>query len=358
MKTCLIWTGILLLAPALDARQQKPAPVPKIDDSRVEAALKRGAAYLRARAPRSEAGAHNPRELILLALIHAGVSKGDPIFDEMLRTVLEEDLKTTYRTALQAMVLEELDRGAYQKRIFQCAQFLVDNECANGQWAYGQPTTYPEPVPSSDLPIANRPPAPGEKPGIQVRYPVQKQRDGPDHGDNSNSQIAALGLRACHDSGIILPREGIQRAARGWRDLQGSPKGWSYGPKGNNDYGSMTAGGVASLAIYDSILGVDWKKDAVIGGGWEWLRDNFSVAENPGRHGQHLYYYLYALERAGMLFGSDRLGKFDWYCEGAQFLLDRQAEDGSWGKKPVDTCFAILFLRRATRPLVATVDGN
>ena len=45
-------------------------------------------------------------------------------------------------------------------------------------------------------------------------------------------------------------------------------------------------------------------------------------------------------------------------------LLDAQEADGSWGFKsdidsPVwDTCFAILFLRRATRPLndVASVD--
>ena len=51
-----------------------------------------------------------------------------------------------------------------------------------------------------------------------------------------------------------------------------------------------------------------------------------------------------------------KLGRFDGYLEGARFLLDSRSNDGSWNKKPVDTCFAILFLRRATRPLVASVE--
>jgi hypothetical protein len=348
--------GLLLLASSGWAQQQKSPPAPRIDDAKVDAAIKRGVLYLRAKTPKAEGGAHNPRELVLLALAHSGVPKADPFFDGLLKSVLEEDLKTNYRTALQAMVLEEVDRAFYQKRIFQCAQFLVDNQCVNGQWSYGEPTTYPEPVPSPDLNIATGTPIPGQKPPVLLKYPVKKQRDGPEHGDNSCSQYAALGLRACHDSGIILPREVVQKAAQSWRDDQGAAKGWSYGPKGNNAYGSMSAGAIAALTICDYILGVDWKKDVTLTSGMDWLRDNFTVLENPGRHSQHHYYFLYALERAGMLSGTDRIGKVDWYFEGARYLLENQVDDGSWGKKPVDTCFAILFLRRATRPLVASVD--
>ena len=58
------------------------------------------------------------------------------------------------------------------------------------------------------------------------------------------------------------------------------------------------------------------------------------------------------------------LGAHDWYREGATYLLKEQKGDGSWNAKPGDgfmvhdTSFAILFLRRATRPLsdVASVD--
>jgi len=59
-----------------------------------------------------------------------------------------------------------------------------------------------------------------------------------------------------------------------------------------------------------------------------------------------------------------KVGSHEWYVEGARFLLNAQRLDGSWLATNTtylsptwDTCFAILFLRRATRPLdVASVD--
>ncbi|MCX7702953.1 MAG: hypothetical protein N2234_02465, partial [Planctomycetota bacterium] len=60
-----------------------------------------------------------------------------------------------------------------------------------------------------------------------------------------------------------------------------------------------------------------------------------------------------------------KLGKHDWWKEGAEYLLGVQNADGSWpGSEQggvrqgdttspmVNTCFAILFLKKATMPLV------
>ena len=47
---------------------------------------------------------------------------------------------------------------------------------------------------------------------------------------------------------------------------------------------------------------------------------------------------------------------------GAKFLVEKQSANGQWEhggdwNKPVwNTCFAILFLKRATRPLVVSTD--
>jgi hypothetical protein len=78
---------------------------------------------------------------------------------------------------------------------------------------------------------------------------------------------------------------------------------------------------------------------------------------------EFLYYYLYALERAGMLYDTALIGNHDWYLDGARVILAAQKPDGSWAEsgpatmRPTwDTCFAILFLKRATRPLVVSVD--
>ena len=118
--------------------------------------------------------------------------------------------------------------------------------------------------------------------------------------------------------------------------------------------------------------GEPWMKDDNVLKGLDWMTRRFSVTENPGLgerkgeiYGWH-YYYLYALERFGIMFGTDALGAHDWYMEGATYLLKMQQPNGSWeakaseGFRNHDTCFAILFLRRATRPLidVASVDKD
>jgi hypothetical protein len=127
-----------------------------------------------------------------------------------LKQMLDAPLDKTYRVALQAMILEELDRVAYQLRIWQCAQFLVDNQCLNGQWLYGTPTEMPKGVPTParpPVPTAAKLDADGRRvrPKVVRKLIARKTRDGPAEGDNSNSQYAALGLRACFDAGIAIP---------------------------------------------------------------------------------------------------------------------------------------------------------
>jgi hypothetical protein len=147
------------------------------------------------------------------------------------------------------------------------------------------------------------------------------------------------------------------------------PRGWSY-VMNDRAYSSMTTGAIGAVCIYDYMLGDDWKKDKVVAGGMAWLAKNFSVTENVGpceTGGQDpkefLYYYLYALERAGMLYDTPFVGNHDWYLDGARVILAAQKPDGSWAEsgpatmRPTwDTCFAILFLKRATRPLVISQD--
>ncbi|HXX95171.1 MAG TPA: hypothetical protein VEN81_16225 [Planctomycetota bacterium] len=385
---------LLFLAPASIAQDKKPdskpPALPEVDESKVAEAIRKGVAFLKQHVKKLGQGRHSTRELFLLAMIHSGVSRTDPVVNELLEGMLAEEPLFTYRTALRAMILEEIDRAHYQPEIFKCAQFLVDNQGSNGQWSYGEATTYPTPTvtPSSDVAtgggkaagpvVFGAPEEGGTKPALRAKIPVSKQRSGPDKGDNSNSQYAALGLRACHDAGIILPKDVIDKAMTWWRHSQegtsrgnppaknapvatgplppSEPRGWNYGAKGAG-YGSMTVGATGALVIYDFIGGKDWKKDQDVLDGLAWEEANFTVAENPKHPKKHHLYYLYGLERAGMLFGAEKIGTHPWYSEGAKALLESQGADGSW-ENPIDTCFAILFLRRATRPLVETPEAG
>jgi hypothetical protein len=351
-------------------------PPPTIDSSRVDQAIQRGIAWLRT-APYPADYWMSANELVLWTYVHAGVPESEGDFQKRLKLMLDLPLEKTYRVALQAMILEELDRVGYQQRIWQCAQFLVDNQCPNGQWGYGTPTELPKGVASpgrSPVPTTAKLDPDGHriKPKVTRKLRALKTRDGQGDSDNSNSQYALLGLRACFDAGIQIPDETIHRSIKWWLDSQYfderkegeyAAKGWSYTSpaKEPRAYHAMTAGGVSSLAICDYLLGRDSKRNMPIKAGVNWIAQFWTLSSN--------YYYLYGLERAGVLCGIEKFGRYAWYPLGAQWILEHQDASGAWlvekpSEKPDDntagnlynTCFSILFLKRATRPLVASED--
>ena len=398
-------------SPAESEKDASPPPLPaakadpprpdaaKVDQGKVDEAIKRGIAYLKtAGSPPhypdwDKVNIRDSDELLLWTFVHAGVPETDSKFSGLLRKMLESPLRKTYKVALQAMILEELDRVGHQLRILQCAQFLVDNQCRNGQWSYGEPSAAADEIPeelkrkSVSTSGRNRkrydpalPPHKRPKPKIVRRIGIRRTRTGPDTGDNSNAQYAALGLRACHDAGILIPKETILLAMKSWYDSQlpgdrklrgyGGIRGWNYWTDDDRDtpaWSSMTAGAVGALIIYDHIVGKKWQRDRRVKAGLNWLSQHFTVTENHDRpEGTRTwyYYYLYALERVGNLYPAQKLGRHEWYPEGVRAILGAQKENGSWdaeadyGHAVWDTCFAILFLQRATRPLedVASVD--
>jgi len=409
-------------------------PPNEVDQIKVDMAIEKGIKYLKSvNASHMTGGKEGARkmtnrELVLFTYVHSEVPETDPDFKALFDDMIKDKLEATYCVALQAMVLEEVERVKYQKRILMCAKFLVDNQGPQGYWSYGSPSIYVEDVAyeipkrndvktgggKSDggprefnLPTAN---GPKVKPVVKNKIKVKKDRDGEGH-DNSNTQYAALGMRACYDSGI-LPEEKVIDSAMKWlRDCQkktqgpeedlieggvngpdkpgakpgvasgggggtvagpsmvqkkAMPQGWCYSDHADHEaYGSMTAGAIGSLAIWDYIKDGDegkkrtWKNDKDVHEGLQWIAKNFSVTYNPGpyehakmeKDSKHQYlYYMYALERAGMIYGTEMMGAHKWYPEGAKVLIETQGANGAWGST-VDTCFAILFLKRATRAL-------
>ena len=336
----LVAAGLALLRPT-----PLPPAAPSADPA-VAAAVRKAVEYLRtAELPSCKWQSPMPSDgLVLLALKHAGVPESDPFRGKLLNQVLAAKLQRTYNVSVQAMALDPVK---HRDRLAACAQFLIDNQCVNGQWSYGTET----PGPTAPL-----------------------------SGNNSCSLFAAMGLRACAEAGIAVPKETLDRAARWWRECRraypdvgdGEVAGWCYTREEtpHRPYGSMTAGAVAALILEDSMLGNDWRKDPVAQAGLRWLTKYFSVTENFGPVEElmakelvsdtpnprtEVFYYLWALERAAGVAGLAKLGGHDWHAEGVREILSQQRPDGSWygGAKrcqPVyDTCFAILFLSRPTR---------
>ncbi len=208
------------------------------------------------------------------------------------------------------------------------------------------------------------------------------------HGnpDLSCTQFAALGLRAAAESGLEVPQKVWVNLANGVLDHQlkqqkvevkltekyGNRRdiaGFSYRPVNpKRDTGSMTVAGIATLMICRKGLGdrldsrLASKIDKQIDYGLNWLTQYWSVSGNPRVGRNWLYYYLYGVERVGSVLDIESIGHYEWYWEGAEVILNNQDKEGGWsdpwGRSQSATCFAVLFLERATRAAVTDPHGR
>ncbi len=271
--------------------------------------------------------------LATLALLNAGVPVTDDAMQRALEAVRRIPLESTYVVALKIQALAAADPKRYKNEIAAAARWLALSQNASGMWSYGV---------------------------IEGR------------GDFSNSQFALLGLHEASRAGADVP-DPVWRAAEAvFVQAQLRDGSWSYVPnsgRGGTGTGSMTAAGLASLYITGNSLEASRERGFTDDGaaprcgkysefrplarGIDWLAQNFSARSNPP-HGGWFYYYLYGVERVGILSGMRFFGKHDWYRAGAAQLVRLQNGDGSWREQDpvVDTSFALLFLAKGHRPVL------
>ncbi len=400
VAVCLLAVSALVGVPPAIAGSGAPV---RTEDflGRVDRAIDRGAAWLLAQQLK-EGGfgtfARYPAAQTALAyhtLRVCGVPRTDPALERAYRVLRDEYLQArdadqlrTYTAALVMMAIEshgwadaatsarESRYATQRERITKLDEpdlawmreltaFVVGNQAENGGWRYGQRVD---------------------------RY--TKGGNSQDY-DHSNTQYALLGLKSARRCGVDVDAAVFRRTLDHLLDAQESDgpdvprvhfgakgsthaaetdraRGWSYVAipagratrdtrNGSGAYGSMTAGSLGAVVICRSELldgstlprKVEAASERSVWDGVAWLGRHFTVTANPSHPGWH-YYYLYALERAGVLAGVDWMGDHDWYGEGADFLVREQADDGRWrdaGPDLVTTCFALLFLKRGTLPV-------
>jgi hypothetical protein len=376
-----MWTAVVLLAFAAQ----------DLDQSKVDEAISKGAGFLLKKYAKgfNENAWNSSLELVMLTLAHAKVDPEDEVFKKGLAQLESTKLQYTYRVAALAMALQKIDPKKYQERIAHCAQWLVDTQLPEGEWGYPDTLKTPEETPKPVEVDAPKPPKEttrkDDKPGatqaavVIKRSPMTRTLNLKARGDISNAQFAVLGLKACADAGMEIPKITWEGALRYFLKTQNQDGGWGYYFNGMKDksYASMTSAGVCSVAICRAGLGLkEPLKVQPVQAGLIWLGQNFKADENAFATKSHvadperwLYYYLYSIERAGRIAGVEELGRKKWYPIGAQFLLTKQKADGSWYTgiegvqwkgagdiETADTCFAILFLTKATPPLTISED--
>ena len=338
---------IAVLAPMLFGIVCAPAQQPKDLHADVERALAKARPALLAHLAAVDSPGVRGGELalVLLAAIHDGVDPADKLVVAAGKRLVKANLGETYDLALRLIVLDAMPSVADRVELARRdARELLGNRASDGGFTYD----------------------------------AEMQRQ-----DLSNTQYAALGLRAAAALGVAIERGVWTRLASAIGDTQGSYGGFDYGrghtTGADGGYASMTAAGIAVLAICRQQLGAGKhaeRLDQRIQRGWQWFE----------RHPQKIgsaqerwsFYFHYGLERAAILCDVTQVGNVDWYEKGARMLLAMQLAGGGWtsdtdGYRGVEldkgrgngtpTAFAVLFLRRKFQkatpvtPRTATLAG-
>jgi prenyltransferase beta subunit len=323
---CLAWQGGAA-APQAPAAAAQEIPF----ELRVNRAIALGVEHLKNR--QQPNGSYRGQEdrhpngltaLVAYTLLRSGVRKNDPALQHAMTSLAYAHYESTYSAAVHLLLCETLhDRSAGGDAQASLDLLLKGQE--QGVWGY---------------------PAPPH--------------------DSSNTQFALLGLRAARKLGLEVPEETLLAAADGLKQFDDTSGGFLYvAPQGRRQepeaYASITAAALASLAVLQDLATDSAKLRSALeklSGPREkaehWMAERFDPAHNRFTDGSwwSLMHFagLWAVERWCGLSARKEIGGHDWYTEGATWLLAIQARDGSFGPRSAveDTCFALLFLRRAT----------
>jgi hypothetical protein len=362
----------------------------------VDTAIERGVAHLRTL--QKADGSFKPHgkqvlgttALAVLTLLACDVPREDPAVAKALDWMFRQEARRTYESAVSLMAIDRayMPAGEMARREGEGKVELVRDLPADRRaWVNETAVT---------LEKGNASPGSWSYPRSASLLP---------RSDSSNTQYAVLGLRAASHLGYAVQEKtwmGVIRHFSLHRERK-APKGsvslvrkgeavpderyahlinpvdvpeaagFQYATHNPHERAraSMTCAGIACLVIArHQLLAMGSKKmtpklsaeiDAMLLGAWAWLDANWAVDRHAGHPGGGwYYYYLYSLERAGVLERVKRVGGRDWYFEGATQLVLRQGKKkGDWNHPGKDdtpqTCFALLFLKRGTTPLAGPV---
>ncbi|MCH8823885.1 MAG: DUF4159 domain-containing protein [Planctomycetes bacterium] len=192
--------------------------------------------------------------------------------------------------------------------------------------------------------------------------------------DNSITQYGALALWEAAARGINIDKKYWQLIEDHFLEMQVLDGGWNYTGSGKST-GSMTAAGLATLFITQDLLhhaefvSINPKRNTpsseAISNALNWMDENFAPDDNPNRF-TYYFYYLYAVERAGIASGYRNFGGHDWFREAAAEILlklcnwdpttrtmtiNHTASEDKATRSTDKLAFSLLFLSRGRVPL-------
>jgi hypothetical protein len=181
--------------------------------------------------------------------------------------------------------------------------------------------------------------------------------------DNSNTQFALLALWVAQRHDVPLERT-LRLIARRFETSQNDDGSWGYLYGDAQGRPAMTCVGLLGLAVGHGLArgpgdaapgaGKPVQDPRIVNGLVALSRDVGKPAGSWRDLPMENLYFLWSVERVGVLYGLPTIGDSDWYRWGAEILVANQEKRGAWtrggyhGSDPaIDTCLALLFLKRA-----------
>lgn len=338
-----------------------------------------------------------------LALLECGVPPTDPVIQRAAKLVRDgidrlNPAYDNYQRALAVLFLDRLDDKQDTELIqFLAVSLMLGQHPTDGAWTYKDPVPDrklvpqllrllkdPKDVYTSGLPTMPDPALLKQLQNEKEFMPAWRKLalDGgtyvPTAWDNSNTQFALLALWVAQRHGVAIERS-IALAEHHFRTTQLSldsdpdknnvslDGSWSYNLNGHGNlrfynssrWPSMTAAGLLALAEAHGVTKDPKEKkqrpldDPAIKKGLAMLAREI---DRPKDERPPDYYFLWSLERVGVLFQLPKIGGKDWYAWGCSVLLPLQQKNGSWtngayygsaNNPALDTAFVLLFLKQA-----------
>ena len=316
--------------------------------------------------------------LVGLAVVHGGKQRSPQVVKagQIVRNYCGRNADT-YDTALAVMFLDSLGKSGDKRLLAFAGERIASGQLGNAAWSYG---------------------IPGEG---QADF-----RNTLAGGDNSCTQFGVLGCWVARRHGAATD-DALRNAGAYFRkSVDPSTGGWGYTANAGAT-ASMTCAGLLGLAAAEGVTllpgdggraerqnqkqaestppqqnpfepsrlkrpraerkdAVEEKTvrpprpvDPVVQRAFAYLAEK--LRSNPGLAND--YYFMWSLERVGVIYGAETIGGVDWYNWGIEHLLAAQRPDGSWQGSygsTIDTSFAVLFLTRANMAgdLTAKLQGS
>ena len=260
-----------------------------------------------------------PSALAALAILEYGVDVADPRMTKALKWIEQEPTNGTYDLAIRANLWLLADRkspgsGYAQLLAKDVARMSSSHDKGTfSYWCKG--------------------------------YPY----DGYDH---SNTQFGVWGIAAGARGNLQIAKEFWTLDLAHWSKAQQSGGGWGYRAMLEASRQSMTAAGIASIAISShesgateaNTLAMQQVKKAVA-----WLENDLTLNPSGGSN----MYNLFVLCRTGIALRTDILGNGDWYRAGVNLILSSQAKSATRPSgdytDAVSAAFSLYFLAQGMK---------